>query len=623
MTAPASDAPSTRRAVRPIVLSRLRGRSVDLVAPVATLLAVVVHLPALGDALIGEHAFRQTQTAYPTLLFAQRGIDLLNPPLPVLGPPYEVPFELPLYQAIAALLMRLGLSVEVATRLEALAWFAVTGLLVWALVRRLAGPLAGACAGLAFVLSPFGLFWAHAALIEYMATAAAVGFGFASLRFSETHARRWLAAALVLGVVGSLVKITTWAFWVPLAVLVPLARRDRVAVAAMLGVSVVAAGVGLAWTAHADAIKAASVWTAPLTSSGLFTFNFGTIAQRLDPSTWLRIAFFLGILVVGVPGVVLAAAAVPVARRSPQAWAWLGVAVAAIAPIVVLFNLYWLHDYYLAAVSPAWAAIVGLGLAALVARGGRVRVTAVALAVASIVAGAPYWTIAFGGVRDPANEVAQAAELDRLSTPTEDVVVEGNDWSPEVLFYGRRTGYALPFAMTDGQRLSLAQAPIHVFLVSHPDRDRTELLRLWPWTGVAGAYTYLVGHDAADVAAAPIVASDSRADETTSAAPRLELQCDAAPLVVPASGPVVIAADDAPPGARVRLLDGYAPVPVRSTIVVRAAGELRLSCSGAPSVVLESRAFGGIPGSSMARETARTAGPATAPGPGPSGPGHA
>ena len=43
------------------------------------------------------------------------------------------------------------------------------------------------------------------------------------------------------------------------------------------------------WNRHADAIKAANPATASLTSKALETWNFGTLHQRLDLSTWSTI----------------------------------------------------------------------------------------------------------------------------------------------------------------------------------------------------------------------------------------------------------------------------------------------------------------------------------------------
>ena len=72
------------------------------------LLAVLIHLPTLGAPLLDRHPFRQTQTAFTARIFHEQGIDLLHPKLPILGAPWEVPFEFPLFQAVAAVVMDVG-----------------------------------------------------------------------------------------------------------------------------------------------------------------------------------------------------------------------------------------------------------------------------------------------------------------------------------------------------------------------------------------------------------------------------------------------------------------------------------------------------------------------------------
>ena len=95
--------PAADRAER---AARATGSARGLWVPVVILAVVVlVHLPTLGAPLLDRHDFRQTQTAFTARIYHEDGIDLLHPKLPVLGPPWEVPFEFPLFQAAAALVI--------------------------------------------------------------------------------------------------------------------------------------------------------------------------------------------------------------------------------------------------------------------------------------------------------------------------------------------------------------------------------------------------------------------------------------------------------------------------------------------------------------------------------------
>ena len=118
----------------------------------------------------------------------------------------------------------------------------------------------------------------------------------------------------------------------------------------------------LLWTRHADVIKAASPTTEWLTSSALREWNFGTLAQRFDLGTWDVILSRVALTILGAAGIVMLVAAALATISSTQRRFWLTMWLGAILPPLVFTNLYFQHDYYLAAISPALAALVGFGV---------------------------------------------------------------------------------------------------------------------------------------------------------------------------------------------------------------------------------------------------------------------
>ena len=94
---------------------------------------VIGVLPSLGQSLLETHAHRQTQTAYTAVLYAERGIDLLRPPLPILGPPGSIPQEFPIVQALGSLLISGGVGADLAMRLVGLATFVASAVLLYLL----------------------------------------------------------------------------------------------------------------------------------------------------------------------------------------------------------------------------------------------------------------------------------------------------------------------------------------------------------------------------------------------------------------------------------------------------------------------------------------------------------
>ena len=88
--------------------------------------AVIPRLPTLLQPLLEKHAFRQTWTAFTALIYHERGIDLLHAEVPVFGPPFFQPQEFPLFQAIAALIMDVGVPTDPAMRVTGLLCFFAT-----------------------------------------------------------------------------------------------------------------------------------------------------------------------------------------------------------------------------------------------------------------------------------------------------------------------------------------------------------------------------------------------------------------------------------------------------------------------------------------------------------------
>jgi hypothetical protein len=418
--------------------------------PVAAIvLAVAIHLPTFDQPLLDAHGFRQTQTAYTARVFRTDGIDLFHAKLPILGPPWEVPFEFPLFQAGAALVMDAGVPEDRALRVTAFASFILAAVLLYVLVRGQAGSLGAGVALAAFLFSPFGLLWSREALIEYLAVAACLLFAIAGLRWRDRGSRAWYLLGLLAGSVAMLVKITTGFFWVvPFGLLgfrhdADTGRRgSRLASAALV---ILPLAIGLAWTRYADGIKAATPATAVLTSSALIDWNLGTLAQRLDPAAWAD-AFKPVILLAGgliLPFVVIVAARFAVVRGQIRFWVWM--AIALVAPILVFFNLYVVHDYYTAAITPAAAVMFG-GAAAQIAswRSRWARPVLIGAALTWIVVGilrSGYWTPMYEPVVDLSGALPLAAQIERETQPDQRVAIIGRDWSPEILYYAHRWGW--------------------------------------------------------------------------------------------------------------------------------------------------------------------------------------
>lgn len=196
------------------VLARLSRVRHSTAAIALLVFAALLRLPTLAHPLTEAHAFRQTQTAFPAVIYADAGIDLLRPEVPVFGPPWTLPFEFPLFQASASVLIRIGLTPEVALRGLGLVSFLVSAWLLWVILDRHATHRAAKIALACYAFSPFALLWSRTSMIEYFAVVGALAFVLGILEWHVGHGRRWLLLAVCGGSMAALVKLTTAVFWV-------------------------------------------------------------------------------------------------------------------------------------------------------------------------------------------------------------------------------------------------------------------------------------------------------------------------------------------------------------------------------------------------------------------------
>jgi hypothetical protein len=431
------------------------------------------HLPSMSQPLLELHSFRQTQTAWTALIFHQQGIDLFHPIVPVFGPPWYVPFEFPLFQAIGALIMDAGVAPDLAMRSLGLASFILTMFILWRLVARLAGEAAGIIAVLALAVSGLGLLWARSSMIEYFVVAASLAMLYGALRWHESTHWAWWGLALGAGVVAMLVKPTTAVMYLPVVLALgwmgwragsarPL-HKPLLYASALLALLAVPLLFGGLWTIYADKIKGASPFTADQTSAALSQWNFGTLEQRLNPDTWKLIGGRVDELVLGGATFIwipLGFIASLWLKHRLFTVAWL--AGGFIGPLVFV-NLYWIHDYYLIALSPMAAAAVGIGSVWTFRKWKWVLppVLGIVLLVAwvtTVQRATHYWAIQFYDTHAGEHHLEAAEYIDQRSNPGDLIVMVGRGWNPATFYYAQRWGLMLEG--DEQQQLERALGPL-------------------------------------------------------------------------------------------------------------------------------------------------------------------
>ena len=410
---------------------------------------VVGVAPSLGQTLVETHAHRQTQTAYTAVLYAERGIDLLRPPVPVLGPPGYLPQELPVFQAAAALLIEAGLPADAAVRVVGLACFLATAAFLFLLARRLMGDFAAFVATGAFLFNAHAWVYGRTSLIEYLAAGAGIAFLYFGGRWIDSSRRGVWAAAVIAGSLSTLVKITTGGFYLlPLLAWRSADGRwgfQRASVWTLVAVPIVAGG---AWSAYAQSVREETPASVFLSMSNQLEWFFGSLGMRLDPSLW-RVPLVALLALTGFGFALWGPLAVARARASSQPAFLLGLLALVVDMPLILFNLYAILDYYFAAVAPIVAIAIGLGVEWLRERWRRrwVRRVGVGLAgawLATIIGTFSTWSIIYGTPGEEAGALRIASFVREHSAPDDWVVLRGWGWNSTFFYYAHRQGLAVP-----------------------------------------------------------------------------------------------------------------------------------------------------------------------------------
>ncbi len=408
--------------------------------------------------LVEDQPFRQTQTAISTYYMIGHAPKLAYE-TPVVGPPWAIPYEFPLYQWLVALAVTVGhTALDPTGRLVSLIFFLISLIPAYRLLGEMGLSRDKRLMMLSLLLvSPYYVYWSRSFLIE--STAFCLGMWYLALGVAFLKSPRPTTAlgTLATGILAALVKVTTfagfflgiflaWAFlwlkayragrpWSELA-------RAGLRYLAMMVPPVV---IVLWWTRFADHQKELNPVGHYLTSQSLTAWNFGTWRERLDGATWERLYHWynpaLGHL--ACLGLCLPALCVAGRRREILACLLLGLS----GPLVFT-NLYFHHEYYLYASLAFFVAAVAFSLIALWERGGRCRYAGYGLTVLVIAICLYRYDDTFYPRQVARVRGQWLAELfqgvRQLSRRDDVVLVVGNDWDSAIPYYSRRRALMIP-----------------------------------------------------------------------------------------------------------------------------------------------------------------------------------
>jgi hypothetical protein len=400
--------------------------------------------------------FRQAQTAVSAYWIQHDRDFSLAYPTPVLGKPWSIPMEFPLYQwTVVAVSDLAGYPLVQSARAVSLASLVLALPAVWILLRRFGLPPARRVLLVALVLTcPLLVFYARSFLIETMALMFALWFVAAFGEAMHTRKLGWLLLANLAGAGAGTVKVTTfilylvpaacWGAWLLWRTIRERAGSWRPALEVLargIGCVVVPFAVTVAWTHYADAVKALNPNGAFLASGNMTGFNFGLglFDLRFSADAWRAMFNFWSHGILAAP---LALATAALAALFGGRWRWPALACLALFFLAqfVFPLLYAWHEYYFVANAALLVLAAGFALCGLLEQA-RLRWLGWALALGLLAAQGhlflatylrPHLSYASNGGTMIPNILAE------LTFPDEVLVIAGEDWDSSTPFYARR-----------------------------------------------------------------------------------------------------------------------------------------------------------------------------------------
>ena len=414
----------------------------------------ILKFPNNFTGLDDAYQFRQTQTAWGVREVMANGFNFFHLRLPVLGYPYEIPFEFPIFQNIAGMVGKIfNTSPELAGRSTSLFFYCMTGIITYKIILKFTSYLVAIFCITFFYLTPFSLQWSNAMLIESTALFFLVLSLALSIKFFECDRFYWVILSSISLGISALTKITTaipiiFLIWLILLLVLDAPFRVRKYLWFSLAHLLALIPVFL-WTNFADSIKIRSPLTQSLTSESLRGWNFGSLDQRLSEENWVLIFaryWLLGglLVLVIIPGLVL--------LKNRKLWnlkTFLVIFLPIFSPLV-FFNLYVIHDYYyLAVLFPSILAVALLIKFLLPKQVASQKLPLVLFA--SFVLLIPSWLLVVPGrdyvewLRSDRNVIPELSlEISRETLKSDRILVVGCDWDPTILYYADRYGIAAP-----------------------------------------------------------------------------------------------------------------------------------------------------------------------------------
>jgi hypothetical protein len=464
-------------------------------------MSLCVRFIHIDNPIIERHGFRQTQTAITVQTWINEGINIFKYQTPVLGEPWTLPFEFPLFQLCAygiyIIMSAFGNSnLDIAMRITNILFFYGCVPFIYLISLRLYRETKIAksiC--IVFVLLPYSIFWSRTSMIEFAAVFFGLGYVYFFWEFLKKETWRTIIAAALFGILGYLAKSTSMlpdCLFLAFVILHHLfaknyfsktellSKRTIYICLKMLIMVAVPLIIGVIWTKWSDYVKDTSGFAA-LDSASLRRWNFGTLPQKLNFKKWMEIVSAIRGIIGRISSIVvfLSFLLFVIRNKKENLAAALLPAVCAFITVCTFFNLYYVHDYYFCAVLPfmcmSAVCIVFLGMKYM-ARTMKIKKIEmfygilIAVLAVSVYFKNPYIPYITDAYTFSCFELTNY--IQNNTRQTDKIMVFDNDWSSEIPYYSKRKALMV-VPWLHGERYADVASQYELFVMKR-DSDENE-----------------------------------------------------------------------------------------------------------------------------------------------------
>lgn len=395
----------------------------------------------LDNTLMEYHNFRQSHTALGAYYINENGFSL-DYKAPVLGAPWAIPLEFPIYQGFVAGLRSIsGMSIEKSGRLVSLFFFYLSLFILYQILKLFIHDSKHRLIIISLVLiCPVYLFYSRAVLIESSALFFSLGFLYFALRMllKNSYKLFYIFSAAFLGSIAGLTKPTTIAIaFVPAFIyfIIDLVNRNKYGKAGIVKMTVLISIIFIVpiaamyiWSDYAANVRALN----PMASI-IFSFKhqwewlFGTFVQRA----------------IIYPAIILFSTLIYFLSLKLKFRREIMIFFAAFASGPIVFsNLYSVHDYYYNANLIYLIIAAGLFIISMIQSGKAVqrKIAKYLLLPLTVVLFISFYLIVYFPVQNENHEdIKKISKIIQDNTSKEDIIlIYGHDWNPSLPFYLKR-----------------------------------------------------------------------------------------------------------------------------------------------------------------------------------------